>query len=422
MMNKKKLAAAMAVALVLAGVGAGGYWLGRRGAASAPTAANAANAATAADAGAKASGTAAGGKKVLYWHDPMVPGPRFDKPGKSPFMDMQLVPVYAGDGGDGGVSISPGVQQNLGIRFATVLETTLSPALEVVGNLAWNEREVSVVQARAPGYVDKLYVRAPLDPVRKGQPLADVVLPEWVAAQEEYLTARQLSADLAEAALQRLRLAGMPDELIAQLRAGGKPQTRVTLRAPQSGVVAELSAREGMAVAAGAPLFRIQGLERIWLNAEIPETAAQQVRPGMTVEASAAALPGARFSGTIAAVLPSVDAGTRTLQARIELHNPQGQLVPGMFANARILAAPGRPVLAVASEAVIRTGERKLVFIAGADGSFLPSEVQTGVEAGGLTEIRQGLQAGQRVVASGQFLVDSEASLKGAIGRLGADQ
>ena len=411
MMKNKKWIAAVPLLLLLAAVAAGAYWLGRRHSAP-PQAAPAAKA-------------AASEKKVLYWHDPMVPGPRFNKPGKSPFMDMQLVPVYAGDGdggGGGGVSISPGVQQNLGIRLATVLETALAPTLEVVGNLAWNEREVTLVQARANGYIDKLYVRALLDPVRKGQPLADVVIPDWVAAQEEYLTAQHLSPELADAALQRMRLQGMPDDLIAQLKAGGKPQTRITLRAPQSGVMTELAAREGMTMSAGAPLFRIQGTGSIWLNAEIPETAAARVRPGQTVEASAAALPGTRFSGRIAVLLPAVDVGTRTLQARIELNNPQGQLAPGMFASARIHSADARTVLAVASEAVIRTGERKLVFVAGADGSFIPSEVQTGVEADGLTEIRQGLQAGQRVVASGQFLVDSEASLKGAIGRLGADK
>lgn len=407
MMKNKKWSAAVLLLLVV--VAGSAYWLGRRSSAPMQTA--------------PVASAAASEKKVLYWHDPMVPGPRFNKPGKSPFMDMQLVPVYAGDvGGDGGVSISPGVQQNLGIRFATVLETALAPTLEVVGNLAWNEREVTLVQARANGYIDKLYVRAPQDPVRKGQPLADVVIPDWVAAQEEYLTAQRLSPELADAALQRMRLQGMPDDLIAQLKAGGKPQTRITLHAPQSGVVTELTAREGMTIATGAPLFRIQGTGSIWLNAEIPETAAGRVRPGLAVEASAAALPDIRFSGKIAAVLPAVDAGTRTLQARIELSNPQGQLTPGMFANARIHSADAQMVLAVASEAVIRTGERKLVFVAGADGSFIPSEVQTGVEANGLTEIRKGLQAGQRVVASGQFLVDSEASLKGTIGRLGADK
>jgi Cu(I)/Ag(I) efflux system membrane fusion protein len=414
MQNKKQIAA---IVLLIVAVAAGAYWLGRRHSAPPP--------ASAAGQAAAAAPAADGGKKVLYWHDPMVPGPRFNKPGKSPFMDMQLVPVYGGDGGgdgDGGVSISPGVQQNLGIRFATVLETTLAPALEVVGSLAWNEREVSVVQARAAGYVDKLHVRAPLDPVRQGQPLAEVVVPEWVAAQEEYLSAQHLSPELADAALQRMRLQGLPEELIAQLTAGGKPQTRITLRAPQAGVITELAAREGMTIAAGAPLFRIQGVGSIWLNAEIPEAALERVRPGMAVEASTAALPGVRLSGKVAALLPSVDAGTRTLQARVELNNPHGQLAPGMFANARLRSADARPVLAVASEAVIRTGERKLVFVAGADGSFVPADVVTGVEAGGLTEIRQGLQAGQRVVASGQFLVDSEASLKGAIGRLGADK
>src|SRR5882724_12541647 len=183
------------------------------------------------------------GKKVLYWHDPMVPGQKFDKPGKSPFMDMQLVPFYAdGDGDQGNVSISSRVQQNLGVRTAEVTRGTLAPAVEAVGSVAYNERDVVVVQARNSGFVEKLYVRAPLDPVRKGQPLAELYVPEWVAAQEEYLAARRMAGTQLEAlvdgARQRMRLVGMTEDQIRLVEATGKVHARLTLSAPISGVVA----------------------------------------------------------------------------------------------------------------------------------------------------------------------------------------
>src|ERR1700681_1713051 len=160
------------------------------------------------------------GRKVLYWHDPMVPGQKFDKPGKSPFMDMQLVPVYADGGGtEGTVAISPRVQQNLGVRVAEVKSGAQTSTVEAVGSVAYNERDVAVVQARSNGFLERLYVRAPLDPVRKGQPLAELYVPDWVAAQEEYLSAKRMGArseaaslaGLADAAKQRMRLAGMSD-------------------------------------------------------------------------------------------------------------------------------------------------------------------------------------------------------------------
>lgn len=408
-MNTKKnmmIAAAVLSAVAVAG---GAYWAGL-------------NQGQRSSAGPAPAGKAAAqdGKKVLYWHDPMVPGPRFDKPGKSPFMEMQLVPVYAGDAGEaGGVSINPSLQQNLGIRLADVRETAMSPELNVVGNVAWNERDVTLVQARANGYVERLYVRAPLDAVRKGQPLAELVIPDWVAAQEEYLTAQRLSPELAAAARQRMQLVGMPEELIAQLVASGKVQARMTIRAPQSGVVAELSAREGMTLTSGAPMFRIQSLGTVWVNAEIPEASSALVHPGQSVQATTSALPGVQFSGKVGALLPEVNGNTRTLQARIEVANPKGQLIPGMFANIRLAGEAGKPVLTVPTESIIQTGERSVVFTSDSEGSFQAVDVETGIEQGGQTEIRRGLRPGQKVVASGQFLVDSEASLKGTAARMG---
>jgi Cu(I)/Ag(I) efflux system membrane fusion protein len=364
------------------------------------------------------------GKKVLYWHDPMVPGQKFDKPGKSPFMDMQLVPVYAGDEGDEGtVTISPRVQQNLGVRIAEVTKGTLAPAVEAVGSVAYNERDVVVVQARSEGFVEKLYVRAPLDPVRKGQPLAELYVPEWVAAQEEYLSVRRMAGTRLEAlvdgARQRMRLVGMTEDQIRMVESTGKVHARFTVNAPIGGVVAELGAREGMTVMAGATLFRINGLTTVWVNAEVPENIAAQVRPGNTVEARTPALPGTTFKGRVSVILPEVNLATRTLKARIELANPGARLVPGMFATVNFAPAARKEMLLVPTEAVIQTGNRSVVIVAHGNGKFAPVDVETGIETEGQTEIRKGLEAGQKVVVSGQFLIDSEASLKGTATRMG---
>ena len=370
------------------------------------------------------STNATDGKKILYWHDPMVPGQKFDKPGKSPFMDMQLVPVYAGaEGDEGKVTISPRVQQNLGVRTAQVTKGALAPAVEAVGNVAYNERDVAVVQARSNGFVEKLYVRAPLDPVRKDQPLAELYVPEWVAAQEEYLFVRGMAGTRLEALLdgarQRMRLVGMTEEQIRLVESAGKIHSRLTVFAPIGGVVTELGAREGMTVMAGVPLFRINGLGTVWVNAEVRESQASEVRPGNLVEARTPALPGTVFKGRVNAILPEVNAATRTFKARIEIANPGGRLVPGMFATVNFTSMARKEALLVPTEALIQTGKRSVVIVEQDAGKFVPVDVDVGIEANGQTEIRKGLAAGQKVVVSGQFLIDSEASLKATTTRMG---
>jgi Cu(I)/Ag(I) efflux system membrane fusion protein len=359
-------------------------------------------------------------KKPLYWHDPMVPNQRFDKPGKSPFMDMELVPVYTDDGDSGGnkVSISSRVQQNLGIRTAEVILGQLKSTVTAVGNVAYNERDVALVQARSNGFVEHVYVRAPLDPVKKGQALVDLYVPDWIAAQEEYLTVRHMpGSDLdgvLQGARQRMRLAGMSEEQITKVTTSGKIQPRITITAPIGGVVTELGVREGMTVSVGAPLFRLNGLSTVWVNAEVPENLAAFVRPGNLVEASTPALSSVIFKGRVNAILPEVNTATRTIKVRIELSNPKGELVPGMFATIHFNSTPQKEKeLLIPSEAVIQTGTRNVVIVMQAEGKFKPVDVETGAEANGQTEIIKGLEAGQKVVISGQFLIDSEASLKG---------
>jgi Cu(I)/Ag(I) efflux system membrane fusion protein len=365
----------------------------------------------------------ANGQKILYYHDPMVPATKFDKPGKSPFMDMQLVPVYAGaDGDDGKVSVSPRVQQNLGVRTAQVVEGMLSPQVAAVGAIAFDERDQAIVQARATGYVEHLYVRATLDPVAKGQPLVDLYVPDWIAAQEEFLSVRRMQgtdlAALVDGARQRMRQAGMNDAQIALVERSGKTQPRITLTAPVGGVVVELMVRDGMTVTSGATLFRINGMSKVWANAEVPESQAALLRPGAKVRARSPAVPGSTFEGKVQAILPEVNPATRTLKARLELANPGGRLVPGMFVQMDFMDMRPDRTLLIPTEAVIQTGKRTVVMLAEDGGHFRPVEVEAGIESGGQTEIKRGLQAGQRVVVSSQFLIDSEASLKGVEARL----
>ena len=365
----------------------------------------------------------ANGQQVLYYHDPMVPGKRFDTPANSPFMDMMLVPVYAGaQAGDGShVTVSPRVQQNLGLRTAEVVQGTLSSQLSAIGSIAWNERDQSVVQARASGFIEKLYVRATLDTVRAGQPFADLYVPEWVAAQQEFLALKKAAghdAPLVAAARQRLLIAGMTEAQVVRVETSGNPETRTTLVAPSSGVVAELVAREGMSVTPGTTLARINGLATVWVLADIPESQLALLQAGAKVEARSAAVPGKVFQGTVQAILPDVAPATRTLKARVQLANPGFVLAPGMLVTLQFMDQRGAAALLVPTEAVIATGQRSVVMLAEDGGRYRPVNVETGRESGGQTEIKKGLTAGQRVVVSSQFLIDSEASLKGVEARL----
>ena len=366
------------------------------------------------------------GKKILYYHDPMMPGQKFDKPAKSPFMDMMLVPVYADSDGDSGsqVTVSPRLQQNLGVRSAEVVLGSLSPQVSAVGSIAWNERDQALVQARAGGFVERLWVRATLDRVAKGQALAELYLPEWSAAQEEFLALRRMPgsglAVLVDGARQRMRQAGIDEALIARLESSGRAEPRVTLVAPMAGVLTELGVREGMTVMAGASLFRINGTATVWAHAEVPESQVALLRPGASVQASSPALPGSRFSGRLQALLPEINASTRTQRARLELNNPEGRLVPGMLVQMQFSDTRAGQMLLVPTEAIIQTGRRSLVLLAEEQGRFRPVEVEIGLEVAGQTEVRRGLRAGQRVVVSSQFLIDSEASLKGVEARLNA--
>ena len=400
------------VALVAAGlllVGAG-FLLGRMGA-------DPANGAAATSAASAASAS----RGVLYWHDPMVPGPRFDKPGKSPFMDMQLVPMYADatGGSASGVAVSAAVQQNLGIRLASVRTARVATSFDAVGAVQFDERRNVAVQSRVAGYVERLAVRAPMERVRKGQALATLFAPDWLGPQNELIALERagVSADIVAAARDRLRAMSVPDDLIQRSRRAGTAEARYTLVAPTDGVVAELGVREGVAVTPGMTLFRIAGLETVWAVAEIPEAQAVRLGRGQRVKATLQADASQSFEGVLKEIVPEVSSATRTLKARFEVDNRAGRLTPGMLLRLAV-TGPTSERLVVASEAVIRTGQRAVVIVRRDDGRFEPRDVSLGSDFGDDVEVVSGLRVGEQVVASGQFLIDSEARLRSVLGNM----
>jgi len=359
------------------------------------------------------------GRTVLYWYDPMVPSQRFDKPGKSPFMDMELVPKYADEGGDAStVSINPGVSQNLGVRLATVTRAPLDSSVTATGIVDFNERDVAIVQARAGGFVERVARLAPNDVIGSGAFIAELLVPEWAALQEEYLALKALGdASLEEAARARMRLGGMPESLIREVAASGKIRNRIAITAPRGGVIQSLDVRSGMTLMAGQTLARINGIGTVWLDVAVPESQAGAVRVGQSAEAAFAAFPGKPVQGRVTALLPALSDAARALRVRVELPNKDGRLRPGLSAQVSLTGSGGESALRVPTEAVIRTGRRALVIVAEAEERYRPVEVILGPESGNDTVILSGLDEGQAIVASGQFLIDSEASLQGIVAR-----
>ncbi len=389
-----------AVALLALGVVAG-RWSAR---APAPVMAPAAGAATGGDA-----------RAVLYWYDPMVPDQHFDKPGKSPFMDMQLVPKYAEEApASNGIAVASAVRQNLGVRTVVVERGRLETLIEVPGTLAWDRRKEHVVDARVALIVERLYVKAPFTRVRAGEPIASVIAPEWSSALAEAKALRESSGQdgWQSAAQARLRALGLPAG--ARAEDGGV----IVLTSPVPGVVSEIGVREGQSVPAGTQLFRVNGTDTVWLAAAFPQAGGAGIRAGAPVDVRIEAVDG-EVVGRIEALLPEVDERSRTQRARIVLDNPEGTLAAGMTARVRVRSLDGSERLLVPTDAVLGSATAARVIVQDDDGGFRPVLVQTGRSGGGRTEIIAGLTGGERVVASAQFLIDSEASLSGALDRLG---
>ena len=357
--------------------------------------------------------------KPQYWYDPMRPAEHFDKPGKSPFMDMQLVPKYAKDAAPGSIAVDSRVVQNLGLRLAKVEQGSFARVVDTVGSVGVDEHRIEAVQVRQPGWVERLDVRAAGDSVRRGQLLAGIYSPDLLATQQELLIAL-VSKDppLIEAARRRLALVGLSETQIARVAKTQQVEKRVDYYAPFDGYVMDLGTRQGAQVQPGTMLFQLADLNSVWITAEVPETQAAWLKPGDRAEVEVPALPGERFDGQVDYLYPELTQATRTLKVRVVVNNPHKHLRPGMFAAAHFQSMTQDHALTVPSESVIKTGVRSFVIVADDDTHFRPTRVRVGAEQGGRSEILEGLVLGQNVVASGQFLIDSEANLRGAFDNL----
>ena len=361
-----------------------------------------------------------GEREILYWVAPMDPNFRRDKPGKSP-MGMDLVPVYAdGDSGDGSsITIAPEVVQNLGVRTAVAERTRLWRGIDTVGYVDYDESKVSHIHLRTEGWIENLVVQSEGERVTKGQRLFDLYAPELVNAQEEFVQALKVAnKGLIRASRSRLVALGIPASQIDRLEKSRKPSQTIPVYAPQDGVVASLSVREGMYIRPANNIMSLADLSSVWLLAEIFERQADWVETGQSAEVRLAFLPGRNWEGTVEYIYPSLDPKTRTLKARLRFPNPDETLKPNMYANVKIYGGPRHDVVAIPIEALIRTGREERVIIDRGEGRFESRTVAAGIESGEWVEILEGVEPGENIVVSGQFLIDSEASLKASLQRM----
>ncbi|MEQ6342211.1 MAG: efflux RND transporter periplasmic adaptor subunit [Gammaproteobacteria bacterium] len=378
----------------------------------------------------EASPQSQGERTILFYRNPMNPDITSPAPKKDD-MGMDYIPVYAGGAiATGLVEIDPRVVQNLGVRIGTVERKPFATSIDTVGTVAFDERGVSFFNPKISGWVERLSVKAVGDPVQRGQLLAEIYAPELVGAQEEFrvalngakrFTDASLVKDseaLLETARARLRLLDVSNAEIQGLEQGGPARRTIKLYAPHSGVVTELNVREGGYVTPDTRLYNLADLSRIWVNVEVYASQLPFVKQGDAVTLRLAYMPGREWHGRIDYLYPTLNTQSRTVQARLVFDNPGNVLRPGMYVNASIQSSPKEKALAVPREALLRTGTQDVVIVALGEGRFKPVAVRVGAENEAFAEILEGLEEGQQVVLSGQFLLDAEASFKNAMSRL----
>ena len=372
--------------------------------------------------GAAASGDG-GEREILYWVAPMDANFRRDEPGKSP-MGMDLVPVYADelDSQPGTVKIDPTVVNNLGVRTAKAERGELSRHIDTVGYVQFDEDTLHHVHTRVDGWIEKLATKATGDPVEKGQLLFELYSPTLVNAKQEFLAAlRSNNTVLLQASHERLMALGVTETQIAQLEKDRTAGQRVRVYAETDGVVAHLAVREGIFVTPANEVMSIAELDKVWVLAEVFEREAAWVRPGQMAMVELDYLPGKMWHGTVDYVYPELDPKTRTLTVRIRFDNEDEMLRPNMFARVTIHAEDTGPVVHVPREAVIRGGNIDRVVAVLGEGRFRSRPVTLGIESGDRVAIRSGLEAGEEIVVSGQFLIDSESNIEAALARMDAE-
>ncbi len=359
-------------------------------------------------------------REILYWVAPMDANYRRDEPGKSP-MGMDLVPVYADevDSQPGVVRIDPVMAANLGVRTTVAERGSLPRRIDTVGYVDYSEDNLLHIHTRVDGWVEKLAVTASGSPVEKGELLFELYSPTLVNAQQEYLAAlRSGNATLRTASRDRLVALGVGDADIARLDSERVVNKRVRINAGAAGVVTHLGIREGMFVTPAMEVMTIGSLDTVWLIAEVFERQAAWVNVGQQANVELDYVPGRAWSGVVDYVYPELEQQTRSLKVRLRFDNTDGLLLPNMFARVQIDAAPVENIVHVPREAVIRGGRVNRVVLDLGDGRYRSQPVRLGVESGDRIAIRRGLEGGERIVTSAQFLIDSESNISSGLARM----
>lgn len=359
-------------------------------------------------------------REILYWVAPMDANFRKDGPGKSP-MGMDLVPVYA-DEQQSAVSevvISPEVIQNLGVRTSMAERSNLWRKISTVGFVDYDESKMSHIHLRTQGWIERLKMRSEGERVKKGDFLFSLYSPELVNAQEEFLQALKLgNTSLVNASKDRLVALGMSNSEVKRLKENRKVRQNISYYAPQDGVVSNLMVREGMFVKPENQIATLADLSTVWVMAEVFERQSDWVKVGQPAEVEFSYLPGKKFEGVVEYVYPELDQMTRALTVRLKFENFDESLKPNMFGDVSIFAGAKNNIVVVPREAIIRTGSDERVIIAKGEGRFEPRKIVAGIESGDWIEVKSGLKEGEDIVVSGQFLIDSEASIKASFMRM----
>lgn len=361
-------------------------------------------------------------KEVLYWVAPMDPNYQRDKPGKSP-MGMDLIPFYAGDDASGStVSISPVVVQNLGVRTAKAELTRLWRGIDTVGYVDYDESKVSHIHLRTEGWIEELTVESEGERVKKGEFLFKVYSPLLVSVQEELVTAIATgNRSLINATKERLSALGISRKQISTLERNKKVLQLISVFSPQDGVVSDFPVRDGVFVKPSQNVMTLGDLSSVWLLAEVFERQAEWVEVGQHAEVRLSYIPGKVWEGNVEYIYPDLDPKTRTLKVRLRFENPGEKLKPNMYANVRIFGGATGDTVVIPLEGLIRTGREDRVIISLGDGRFEARTVKAGIESGDYVEILEGVNEGDAIVTSGQFLIDSEASMRASINRMSDD-
>jgi RND family efflux transporter MFP subunit len=369
-------------------------------------------------------------RKVLYWYDPMHPKYKSDKPGIAPDCGMDLVPMYEGQGDVSGntIRVAPERQRALGVRTTQVEEKLVTRTLRTSGQVVPDETRIAHVHVKTAGWIEQVYADFVGQFVKKGQPLFTFYSPELLATQEEYLIARRgeqtlgsspyqevarNSHELLESARERLKLWELTDAQIRQLDVTGKPSRSLTIYSPVSGFITERKAYPNESVTGETDIYTITDLSRVWVTADVYESELPYVKVGQTAQLKLSYVPGKTFSGRVTYNYPTLDPQTHTAKLRLEVPNSGALLKPNMFAEVALAINYGRHMV-VPEGAVLDSGTVQTVFVMHPDGSFEPREVNVGPTVDGQTIIEFGLEKGETIVSSGNFLLDSESRMKSA--------